>query len=278
MAKIHHFQAGYCTHPSCVATRRVKGKLFEQCEFPARVFLIEANNRFWLVDTGYSNHFFDASKGIYSLYRKVTPVYFNDSEHIHHQLKNFGLSQNDLSGIILSHFHADHIAGLKDFPTQTFIGSQTAFDFLKNKTGLSALKHGFLPKLMPIDFENRFIPYESFPNIINNLPTELQVNQLNMAFALPNSNNEIIIVPLEGHAIGHIGVLVLTDNGWELIAGDAAWSDENYTDDNYPSPISYLIMHNVQSFYHSLNYLKQLHNRNPNLKIHLSHDLSSLSN
>ncbi|UYZ68981.1 hypothetical protein LP090_10495 [Moraxella bovis] len=54
MAKIHFFQAGYCTHPACVA---VRGAGFGACEFPARVFLLEANGRFWLWDTGYAEHF-----------------------------------------------------------------------------------------------------------------------------------------------------------------------------------------------------------------------------
>lgn len=159
MAKIHFFQAGYCTHPACMA---VRGAGFGACEFPARVFLLEANGRFWLWDTGYAEHFFDASRGVYALYAKVTPVFFNPSEHICRQLAKFGLSVADLSGVIISHFHADHIAGLKDFANIPLIGRRLALDFLKPLKGISALRQGFLPDLMPTDTESRFVAVEQF--------------------------------------------------------------------------------------------------------------------
>ncbi|WP_066802653.1 MBL fold metallo-hydrolase [Moraxella oblonga] len=268
MAKIHFFEAGYCTHPACVA---VRGAGFGACQFPARVFVLEANGRFWLWDTGYAEHFFDASRGIYALYPAITPVFFNPSEHISRQLHAIALNPSDLQGVIISHFHADHIAGLKDFAHIPFIGRRLAFDFLKPLKGLKALKQGFLPNLMPSDFESRFMAVEQF--LPKALPEHLCLDEPHApktAWALPNSNDEILLVPLDGHAIGQIGAFVLTDKGWELIASDSAWSAQNFLG-RPPAKISHLIMHDVPAFYRTLSHLSQWHQRG--VAIHLSHEL-----
>lgn len=270
MAKIHFFKAGHCTHPACVA---VRGAGFGACEFPARVFLLEANGRFWLWDTGYSEHFFDASRGIYTLYRKVTPVYFSPHEHIYRQLAEFGIGKKDLTAIIISHFHADHIAGLKDFNGVALIGSQVAFDVLKHLRGLKALKQGFLPDLMPHDSESRLQAVERFLPVA--LPESLRLDDDNApksAWELPYSNGEILLVPLAGHAIGQIGAFVLTDKGWELIASDSAWSAQNFLG-HPPAKISYLIMYDVPAFYRTLSYLSKWHERG--VVIHLSHEFGN---
>lgn len=268
MANIHFFQAGHCTHPACVA---VRGAGFGSCEFPARVFLLQAQGRFWLWDTGYSEHFFGASRGIYSLYRQVTPVHFSQEQHIYRQLSDFGIQIKDLTGVIISHFHADHVAGLKDFAGVPFIGSQIALDFLKPLRGLSALKQGFLPDLMPSDVESRFCAVERF------LPKALpQALQLDLPFApktaweLPDSQGEILLVELAGHAIGHLGAFVLTQAGWQLIASDSAWSVKNFKDNRPPAKISQLIMYDVPAFYQTLELLKAWDKKG--IAIHLSHE------
>lgn len=266
MAKIEFFSAGYCTHPACIA---VRGANWGSCEFPARVFLLHANGQHWLWDTGYSEHFFSATKGIYSLYKWITPVYFSSEQHIVHQLKQHGLSPLDLQGIILSHFHADHIAGIKDFPHVPLMVAHQAWQFLSPLRGIAALKQGFLPDLIPQTIEQQLRFIHSFQLIA--LPKELE--PFRFGWVLPNSNGEIILVELDGHAIGHLGAFVLTEQGWQLIASDAAWSVKNFRDQQVPAKISQLIMYQPSAFYRTLGYLQQLDQRG--IKIHLSHDMTN---
>src|SRR5699024_8628464 len=241
-AKITKFTAGYCTHISCMTTQ---GTGFNVCKFPAGIFLLSVNNHLWLWDTGYSNHFMDATRNnIFAIYRKTTPVYFNLSERIVTQLQEQGITGQDLKGIILSHYHGDHIAGLKDFPNVPIICSGQGWQQLKPKKGFAALRKAFVPELMPDDFEQRAIFHEGFQQIA--LPAELQ--PFTTVYILPDSNNEIILVDLPGHAEGHIGAFVLTENGWELIAADAAWTKANYHDLKMPSKLANLIMADSQQF------------------------------
>ncbi|WP_225748019.1 MBL fold metallo-hydrolase [Eikenella sp. Marseille-P7795] len=263
MAKIHFFSAGYCTHPACVA---VRGAGWRACEFPARVFLFEVRGRFWLWDTGYANHFFDAARGVYRLYRWVTPVYFSPEQGMAAQLAAQGLRARDLSGIILSHFHGDHIAGLKDFPAVPLIASGEGWAKIRRLRGLPALLKGFLPDLMPQDVESRLLAAEAFA--VQRLPENLK--PFERGWALPESGGEIVLLPLPGHAAGHLGAFVHTERGWVLLAADAAWSQRNFRAGRPPAAVSRLIMDDAAAFQNTLNQLAAL---SPQIPVYLSHEL-----
>ena len=99
MATLTVFEAGYCTHTACVALR---GAGLRTCAFPARAWLIETAGRRWLWDTGYASHFHDHTRsGLFAIYRKVTPVYFDTSESMAAQLAQQGLRPADLDGLIV---------------------------------------------------------------------------------------------------------------------------------------------------------------------------------
>ena len=263
MAIIRSFKAGFCTHRSCIA---IQGTGLKLCQFPARTFLIEANQRFWLWDTGYSHHFTDATqKGIFKLYPKATPVYFETHEAIWFQLKSLGINQDDLESLIISHFHGDHIAGLKDFPNTQFMCAFQGWNRLKTLNGLAALIRGFIPELIPKQFDNQLIFIESFEKIT--LPHEL--HPFTEGYILPKSKSEVILVALPGHAIGHIGAFVHTHTGWCLIASDAAWSRKNYQNQP-PSRLAHIIIDSPAVYTQTLAALKQLDQKN--IPIILSHE------
>lgn len=297
MAIIHTYQAGFCSHPECMV---IKGGRLQICQFPAKVFLLQVNDRLWLWDTGYSEHFFDATRGIYQLYRRITPVTFDPSDAIVNQLASDGIAISDLAGLILSHYHADHIAGIKDFvrpqshnPLSKYdihiIASKQGWDKLAPLTGIKALKQGFLPDLIPNDMSQYLQFIEHFEQTI--LPAELA--PFDKGYILPDSNGEIILVELAGHAHGHFGAFVQTNRSdldsaeqsfehsrgqayspqtaWTLIASDSAWLPQNYQTNTMPSVVANTIMANVGQYQHTLLKLHKLSINQPNLPILLSH-------
>lgn len=260
MLTIHQFEVGYCTHPGCVA---LMGATFKACKFPARAWLIQNENQRWLFDTGYANHFYDHTrKGIIRLYRSITPVYFDSKDALVNQLASRGITHRDLNGVILSHFHGDHIAGLRDFPDIPIICSGDGWRKTRALTGFAALKGAFVRGLIRDDFEQRARFYEGFDTTV--LPTELQV--LGGGFAV-NSQKTLLIVPLPGHAPGHIGLCVLTEQGWILLAGDAAWSPTNYRELRGPMAIAHFIMDDKQAYYKTLNKLHVIDKKNIVIKL-----------
>ncbi|MBP6345099.1 MAG: MBL fold metallo-hydrolase [Neisseriaceae bacterium] len=265
MATMTEFIAGHCTHAACMA---VRGAGLQSCAFPAKTYLLSANQRHWLWDTGYAQHFMDATaSGLFALYRRVTPVYFESSQAIVSQLRQRGIQARDLSGVILSHFHGDHIAGLKDFPDVPLIASGQGWAQTQYLRGWRALQKGFVPELMPSDAAQRLWPMESGEVVA--LPPELY--PFTTGYAVPGSNKELILVDLPGHAAGHIGAFVCTDDGWHLLAADAAWDVANFREGRLPSPLTRLIMADHGQYVATLGQLRLL-DAGGQVQIHLSHD------
>ncbi len=89
-----------------------------------------------LFDVGYAKHIFQATKPFpFSLYRRITPVVTSDALSIRSQLADRAIAASDIRAVVLSHFHADHIAGLKDFPESSFIASHRAWHAIKGEEG-----------------------------------------------------------------------------------------------------------------------------------------------
>lgn len=270
MAIIHTYQAGFCTHPECMV---IKGGRMQVCQFPAYVFLLQVADKLWLWDTGYAEHFFDATTGIYQLYKRITPVNFDPADAIVNQLSHNGIAVNDLSGVILSHFHADHIAGIKDFVNHkhqtTLIVSQDGWEKVKPLKGVKALMDGFLPKLIPSQMQQHLKFIEGFEQI--QLPETLA--PFTTGYVLPESNGEIILVELAGHAHGHFGAFIQTNNdsGWTLIASDSAWLPDNYQKNLMPSVMANTIMSDVTQYKDTLFKLHTFYKARPDVPIILSH-------
>ncbi|WP_434777863.1 MBL fold metallo-hydrolase [Neisseria sp. Ec49-e6-T10] len=265
MAKITTFEIGYCTHMGCIVQ---KGAGFRVCKFPSRAWLLEVGENRWLWDTGYANYFnLYTQSGLFALYRKVTPVYLNEGESLLAQLVNHGVDLASIKGVILSHFHADHIAGLKDFSNTPFICCGNGWQKIRHLRGIAALKQAFIPELIPADFEQRLSYMEQFTQCA--LPEELA--PFDTGYILPDSKDQIILVSLPGHAVGHIGAFVLTDDGWVLIASDAAWSTANYQALKKPSKLTHFIMDSSVDYHQTLSRLNQLY-LNKHVDIRLSHE------
>lgn len=253
MARITVFEAGHCTHPGCVA---VRGGRWGACVFPARAYLIEAGDTRWLWDTGYANHFHDHTRsGVFAWYRRVTPVVFEPRQAVVAQLRAVGLAPRDLTGVVLSHFHADHIAGLRDCQGTRFICHGGGWQLVRRLRGWRALRHAFVPGLMPDDFEARVAAVEGFESIA--LPASL--SPFCTGWALPGTGGEVVVVELPGHAAGHLGAFVDTPEGWVLLASDAAWSPRSYREGVGPSRLAHLIMDDSRAYENTLHRLQRLH-------------------
>ena len=167
------------------------------CKFPARAYLLEVGQRRWLWDTGYAHYFQQHTQsGVFSLYRRMTPVYFDPAESLAHQLREAGYAEGDIRALIVSHFHADHIAGLQDFSHLDFICSGEGWQQTRGLRGFAALKRAFIPGLIPADFESRLQFMEAFPSVA--LPALLA--PFDRGYALPGSEGQ-----MSGAAAGACG-------------------------------------------------------------------------
>lgn len=264
MAKLTTFRVGHCTHPSCMV---LKGSgLASRC-FPSRAYLVETRAGPVLWDTGYADRFREAtSQGIYRLYSMVTPMYLGAHESLPGQLKALGIAPADIAMLVISHFHADHMAGLRDFPSARVLASAAGWQSVQGLSGFAAVRQAFVPSLMPDDMAARLEFAESFAEV--SLPAALAPFTMGRDIT---GTGELFIVELPGHAAGHLGAFVLGDDGWTLLASDAGWAAESYQQLRGPSELTFLIQHQRAAYYDTLRKLHALH-RGGGASIRLTHE------
>jgi glyoxylase-like metal-dependent hydrolase (beta-lactamase superfamily II) len=222
-------EAGYCKHPEITSRR---GGSWRVQEFPALVGLIQHPQHGWILfDTGYGQAFADATRELpESMYRWITPITWTPQQSVTFQLKAQGLCASDISHILVSHFHGDHVGGLPEFQTAKIWCARPAWMDLHSRSRLNALSKGLLPALAPASLAKRMRFYERTPAV--QLPDELApfVEGYDLF-----GDGSFFAVALPGHAPGHFGVCFQTRRGWVFLVADAAWSTISIMD-NCPPP------------------------------------------
>lgn len=247
--KLH--SVGYCTHPEFMVKR---GGSFSSIKFPALVAQIKYDDKNLLFDTGYGTHFFDAtSKFPEKIYALTTPVTLEASL--------FEMIDEPIDSIFISHFHADHIGGLKDFPDAKLYCAKEAYEVaMGKKSRFTKTRMGILPQLLPDDFEERLTFIEDLPKV--DLPESLA--PFEKGYLL---EEKFYIIELDGHAEGQYG-LVVDDT---FFVSDAVWDIEAITKGLKPNILTHIIFKDAKIYYETIAKLTELHKRNPALKIVPTH-------
>ncbi len=259
-AHIRIFSSGYCTGNNWHIHR---GEHPMKLTFYARWALIEHQQTGRILfDTGYSRRFFKATRRFPEvLYQWITPVTINSEEECVNKLKDLHIDNMDINHIVISHFHADHIGGLKDFGTSKFWCRQDALALIRNSGRLNTLTKGLLKTLVPDDIDQRI----SFPEY--EFPEETKDGLTCWKW-----NNNIWFVDLPGHARGHMGLLVKGSNlGDILLVGDATWSAHAYRDKVYPPRMVSIIADGYKNLTNTIDLIHDYQLANPDTLIIPSH-------
>jgi glyoxylase-like metal-dependent hydrolase (beta-lactamase superfamily II) len=173
---------------------------------------------------------FDATeRWPYRLYRRLTPLRITPDKAIAAQLPRFGLSPDDIGTVILSHFHADHLCGLKDFPNARIVASEDGYTAINGRTGWAALRRAFLPDLMPTDFSERFRPVTRFDG-----PDLAPLGPTHDLFG----DGSCLLAPLPGHARGQLGLYVELQEALYFFIADAAYMTRSIRENRTPHPLT----------------------------------------
>ena len=263
--ELRMIQAGYCTHPERVVRA---GGSWKPCRFPAMVGIIEhPAEGLMLFDTGYSERFHEETARFpNALYARLTPVHYRPEDSVVRQLAALGRRAEDVRHVIVSHFHGDHVAALRDFPQARFFCSEEGYAALRPLKGLAALTKGFLPGLLPADFAHRLDPFETRPT--RDLTGRL--GPFTRGYDL-FGDGTLVAVPLPGHAAGHYGLLVESEKGPVFLVGDACWTSRSYAELQLPSVAAQLIFADRRAYAETLRGLHALSREQPEVTIVPSH-------
>ena len=230
--ELHLLRVGACRHLECMAAR---GGRWAPVDFPALCGLIRHPQRGWMLyDTGYADHFFRATDPWPErLYRATLPVELPQDEILETQLAGFGLTPADIGTVIVSHYHGDHIAGLRDFPNARFIALRAdteRFAALAGKHWRATLG-GHLPGLLPDGYFDRVDAADAAPK--RDLPDWLQPFSAGHDLL---GDGSLIGVPLPGHSHGQLGLFIPDAGGRPaFLVADACWSLPALRDGRLPA-------------------------------------------
>jgi glyoxylase-like metal-dependent hydrolase (beta-lactamase superfamily II) len=270
--KIRFLEAGYALHPEAIAT---PGKSWKPGRFPASVAVIEhPKHGVVLFDTGYSPRFYEQTKYFPNrFYALVTHVSITPEVTAVEQLKQMGIHSSDVRTIVLSHFHADHVGGVADFPRAQYVYAREGYERVRNLHGIGAVKAGFLSGLLPSDFVARSRPIlsQEWRDGVGSVPGFSRGMDL-------FGDGSVVAIPLPGHAEGHLGLEVRTGDGPPLfLVGDACWSTEAYQKNILPRLLARIALSDWDEYRETLGKIHEAHINAPEVKIVPCHCSTTLS-
>lgn len=259
--KLHIFHSGYCVSHGRVVDP-VQGQ--KRCRFYATWALIEHPEQgLILFDTGYAPRFREATvRWPYKLYALMTPLFLEAHETAVERLKTLGYAPDQIKTILISHFHGDHIAGLKDFPQAKVFCSASAWAQASSVKGWAAMSKGILPDLIPVDLEQR----------IYGIP-DSDLGQLKKADSAYDlfGDGSIQLYALPGHGRGQLGAVLQTPEGPVFLAADAAWQLEPWRAGILPRSIVRLFFDDWGAYKRTFGELRDFARLHPDCRIVFTH-------
>ncbi len=183
----------------------VRGRLTSHC------LLVESAAGLVLVDTGYGlRDVRDPESRLSQFFLFLNRPDLREEMTAVRQIERMGFDPRDVKHIVLTHLDFDHAGGLDDFPGATVhmlrqerdaaVARRTTLDRMRYRPQQWSTAEAW--QLYPNSDGGEFYGFEAVR-------------------ALRGLNDDVLLVPLLGHTLGHAGVAVKGDHGWLLLAGDA---------------------------------------------------------
>ncbi len=206
-------------HLNCISTCPLGGKLMDgraesivkRGHLACHCLLLETARSLVLVDTGLGLGDVADPKGRLSWFflSLVSPAFREEMTAVR-QVERLGFDRRDVRHIVLTHLDFDHAGGLDDFPDATVHMLASERDAaLARKTWLDQQR--FRPQQWST--KNHWRGY-----VAGEGESWFGFNRVH---PLEELGEEIVLVPLIGHTLGHAGVAVQGGDRWLLQAGDA---------------------------------------------------------
>ena len=195
-----------------------------------------------LIDTGYGP---EVTSGRRSVAMRVYNAIIRPrlAEQPEAVLARLGFTADDVATVIITHFHADHVSGLKRFGKASFVAA--GWGRLKTQSAFQHLRHGVFTELLPDDFESRLTTVEDLS------PLALPFGEARDIFG----DGSVLALDLPGHALGHIGLVWPAEK--LIYAADAQWLTRAAMEDRPPRGPARLVYEDEGAMRASLARLRQ---------------------
>ena len=228
--KIHVLHCGYIRVADCIPSggKNVAAELRRamatpdnrRVTLPVSVYLIEHKSGLYLVDTGWCRDI--SPEGVYSrkAAESVLPSYLARLYHpyvpqgmaVHEQLESMGIRQEDIAAVLITHFDADHVAGLKHLSkvSRRIMPEEERYWAVRTKYSIRQPENLW-------DFPGTEYPY--YRGFLIG-PDDRAVDI--------TGDESLMMIKLSGHTDGQAGILIREGGRYVLLAADAAYSPDNW--------------------------------------------------
>lgn len=168
-----------------------------------------------IIDTGYTSASTDEARSFaLKFYNKLLRPKLAVDGQLENYLATQGITPKDVSHVLISHFHADHVSGLNLLTNAQFHASADALAQIRAQSRLRQIRHGHFLELLPEDFYQRLSPLETKP-----------VVEISPMFSSCDvfDDGSVLAVPLPGHDVGHFGFIFNNFKTPLFYAVDAHW-------------------------------------------------------
>lgn len=209
----------HITHLNCGAMQPFGGAGFDgrtpgvaPAELSCHCLLLEHNDRLMLIDTGTVSTDPAADAWRHSAFLlAIDRVRLDPAEAAANQIQALGRSVNDVTDIVMTHLDFDHAAGLVDFHTARIHLAKAEANAALHRSGPINRARYRLEQFE--DSIGQWRTYSVFDKDWFGLAAESVVGW-----------DEVLLIALPGHTLGHCGVAIKTDGGWLLHAADAIFN------------------------------------------------------
>lgn len=206
-------------HLNCISACALGGRLMDgrtpgvltRAELCCHCLLVETADSLVLVDTGYGlRDVRDPRSRLSRFFLTLMSPAFREELTAFRQIQRLGLDPRDVRHIVLTHLDFDHAGGIDDFPwARVHMMRLERDDAIRQRSWLDRQRY----RPQQWSYPGQWTLHECSPG-----DRWLGFEQVCGGQGLPE---DILLLPLPGHTLGHAGVVLRRSAGWMLLAGDA---------------------------------------------------------
>jgi N-acyl homoserine lactone hydrolase len=170
------------------------------------------------------------------------------------QLRDKGIEASSVKAVLMTHLHPDHASAISDFPEATFLVSRAEWEAASH----GGQRDGYVKRQFDHGFDYRLVDFDS--------------NDANSFSGFARSfdvfgDGSVRLVFTPGHTAGHMSVVVQTQHGEVLLAGDAIFMLRTLEEERLPH-----LLFDEHLFRRSLREIKQYVKETPDAVVVPGHD------
>jgi N-acyl homoserine lactone hydrolase len=188
----------------------------EDYEFPVYAYLLEHSEGSIMIDAGLGSRYPPLGP-----MRRMFPLpSFGEGDDSAAQMRRAGLDPAEVRRVVLTRLHPDHVGGVDAFAGAEILVHRTELDFATSARGRPVYWPSYWPSFEPIRFDLDPEPYGPFPQS-----------------KVLTASGDVRLVPIPGHAIGQVGVVVETEPARLFFSADHTLSRQWFLEDESVSRV-----------------------------------------